>query len=118
MLRIAPDGKPYRPCFFSIIDSDRDSYLTIEELNRHFSRIGQQLPPHVMNEDKDSDGKISWGEFTGPKEPLIENYPHLFVDQQQQQQPTPQLKEPSQPAQQAEQTVRVGVAPSGQSSSS
>ena len=118
VLKLAEDGVPYRPCFFSLIDTDgrcvrwvsrrviveawggrRDgtwggcassfcvlspltctnisprprphlqtrAYLCSEdldelELKHHFARIKKPMPPHVMSEDKDGNGRISFDE--------------------------------------------------------
>jgi len=70
VLHVDEQGVPYRPCFFSLIDTDHSGYIDEVELAHHFARIKQPVPPHVMNEDKDGDGRISWEEFTGPKAPL------------------------------------------------
>ena len=67
ILKVAPDGVPFRPCFFSLIDTDGSNDLDEVELARHFARIKKPVPPHVMNEDLDGDGRISFDEFTGPK---------------------------------------------------
>lgn len=69
VLKVADDGVPFRPCFFSLIDTDDSEDLDELELARHFARIKQPVPPHVMNEDTDGDGRISFEEFTGPKIP-------------------------------------------------
>jgi len=69
VLRVDEHGVPFRPCFFSLIDTDGSGDLDEVELARHFARIKQQMPAHVMSEDKDNDGRISWEEFTGPKLP-------------------------------------------------
>jgi len=69
VLIIAADGHPYRPCFFSLMDTDDSGDLDELELARHFARVKQQMPQHVMNEDTDGDGRISFDEFTGPKIP-------------------------------------------------
>eukprot|EP00322_Chrysochromulina_rotalis_P012126 CAMPEP_0115855088 /NCGR_PEP_ID=MMETSP0287-20121206/14364_1 /TAXON_ID=412157 /ORGANISM="Chrysochromulina rotalis, Strain UIO044" /LENGTH=256 /DNA_ID=CAMNT_0003309235 /DNA_START=124 /DNA_END=894 /DNA_ORIENTATION=- len=69
VLFVAPDGHPYRPCFFSLIDADGSGDLDELELARHFARVKQPMPPHVMQEDSDGDGRISFDEFTGPKIP-------------------------------------------------
>ena len=67
VLFVADDGHPYRPCFFSLIDADSNGHLDRTELVKHFARIGRPMPSHVMSEDKDGDGWISFAEFTGPK---------------------------------------------------
>eukprot|EP00325_Prymnesiales_sp_UTEX-LB-985_P009967 CAMPEP_0174701360 /NCGR_PEP_ID=MMETSP1094-20130205/6024_1 /TAXON_ID=156173 /ORGANISM="Chrysochromulina brevifilum, Strain UTEX LB 985" /LENGTH=254 /DNA_ID=CAMNT_0015898989 /DNA_START=48 /DNA_END=812 /DNA_ORIENTATION=+ len=69
VLKVAPDGVPYRPCFFSLIDVDGSEDIDEVELARHFARIKRPMPPSVMNEDKDEDGRISFDEFSGPKIP-------------------------------------------------
>lgn len=69
VLKVAEDGVPYRPCFFSLIDTDDSGDLDEAELAAHFARIGQQMPTHVMSEDTDGDGRIGFDEFTGPKIP-------------------------------------------------
>ena len=66
ILRVAPDGVPYRPCFFSLIDADGSGDLDELELARHFTRVKQQVPPHVMQEDTDGDGRISFDEYVCP----------------------------------------------------
>jgi hypothetical protein len=66
VLRVAEDGVPYRPCFFSLIDTDASWDLDEIELKRHFARINKPVPPHVMNEDIDGDGRISWDECAAP----------------------------------------------------
>lgn len=67
ILKIGRDGKPIRPNIFKLIDLDGSQHLERHELSAHFDRISQPLPPNVLNEDKDGDGKLSWDEFGGPK---------------------------------------------------
>jgi len=67
ILQIGRDGKPIRPNIFKLIDADRNGHLEREELHAHFERISQPVPPNVLNEDTDGDGKLSWDEFGGPK---------------------------------------------------
>ena len=81
VLFVSPDGHPYRPCFFSLIDTDGSGDLDELELARHFARVKQQTPPHVMNEDLDGDGRISFDEFTGPKIPREEQEAMALKDE-------------------------------------
>ena len=68
VLKIDSAGVPFRPCFFSIIDTNGDGYLAEAELERHFARIKQPVQPW-RSEDVDGDDRISWAEFSGPKHP-------------------------------------------------
>jgi hypothetical protein len=53
---------------FGQLDKNKDNKLTEQELKAFFSRQGRPMPPGLMqDEDKDSDGFISWDEFGGPK---------------------------------------------------
>jgi len=70
VLDVAPDGIPYIPCMFSLIDADRSGFLDESELQRHFARIRQTMPARaIIEEDTDGDGYVSFDEFTGPKTP-------------------------------------------------
>uniref|UniRef100_A0A7S3FB38 peptidylprolyl isomerase n=1 Tax=Haptolina ericina TaxID=156174 RepID=A0A7S3FB38_9EUKA len=62
-------GKPMPPNLFKLMDSDGSRDLDEREIHYHFDRIGQKLPSPTLfkDQDKDSDGKISWDEFSGPK---------------------------------------------------
>ena len=57
------------PNLFKLMDSDGSRDLDEREIHYHFDRIGQKLPSPTLfkDQDKDSDGKISWDEFSGPK---------------------------------------------------
>jgi len=83
VLKLAEDGVPYRPCFFSLIDTDGSEDLDELELKHHFARIKKPVPPHVMNEDKDGNGRISFDEFTGPKIPTAIREAHDRQDKQE-----------------------------------
>lgn len=69
VLVVDSSGVPFRPCFFSLIDTDKSGDLDEVELARHFARINKPVPAHVMGEDTDGDGRISFDEFKGPKIP-------------------------------------------------
>jgi len=61
---------PPPPDIFGEIDADKDAELTTEELLNWFkeNREMDELPDGLMESmDADSDGKISWDEFNGPK---------------------------------------------------
>ena len=69
VLLLDKEGVPFRPCFFTMIDTDLSGDLDPVELAVHFKRINKPVPPHVMVEDTDGDGRISYDEFNGPKWP-------------------------------------------------
>jgi len=53
---------------FEELDTNNDLKLSKEEITVYFEKQGQTLPDGLMGEeDKDSDGFISWEEFGGPK---------------------------------------------------
>ena len=67
-----PKGdKPPREAInaFEIIDTDKDGYLSRDELEEFAMRVhGKKVPDDVWaREDKNGDDKISWEEFTGQK---------------------------------------------------
>jgi hypothetical protein len=62
------DGPPPPPNYFAMIDTDGDSYLGKTEIEAFFAEQGQPVPDGLWKgEDKNSDGQISWEEFSGPK---------------------------------------------------
>lgn len=64
----APPAPPARNLFMEL-DTDKDGRLTRVEVLEFFVSQGKsELPPGMWeHEDKDSDGFISWFEFSGPK---------------------------------------------------
>lgn len=72
------DVKPEPPNEFGKIDANRDGKLSKEEAKEYFEAKQQAIDIDALwkDEDKDSDGLISWEEFTGSKgdgPPQIEN---------------------------------------------
>ncbi len=67
ILTVAPDGNPFPPNVFRILDLDKDQRLSLDEVEAHWSNINRARPSNVMADDADNDGYISWDEFTGPK---------------------------------------------------
>jgi len=64
---ISDDG-PEEPNMFATLDTDKDNFLTVEEITVFFKSQGGELPEGLMtSEDKNEDGKVSWEEFSGPK---------------------------------------------------
>lgn len=65
---------------FEIVDTDKSGYLSREELEVFALRVhGRSVPDHIwQREDKDSDGKVSWEEFTGAKGRKNPNPPQLL----------------------------------------
>ena len=65
---------------FEIIDTDKSGYLSREELEVFALEVhGRSVPDHIWKrEDKDSDGKVSWEEFTGAKGRKNPNPPQLL----------------------------------------
>lgn len=62
------EGEPQEN-LFAKIDTDKDMKLSREEVLAHFKEQGQdEIPGGIFDqEDKDSDGFLSWDEFSGPK---------------------------------------------------
>jgi len=60
---------PPPPNFFKAIDLNEDGKLTKEEVSEWFKKEqGRDMPDELMDkEDANSDGSISWDEFSGPK---------------------------------------------------
>lgn len=54
---------------FEKIDTNGDRKLDHDEILAYFKTMGQDTVPAELweTEDKDSDGFISWDEFSGPK---------------------------------------------------
>jgi len=72
ILDVTPEqqgGDAPAPNEFAKIDTDRDGRLSREEASKYFDSKNQPIDIDGLwaAEDKDSDGYISWGEFTGPK---------------------------------------------------
>jgi hypothetical protein len=62
------DTPPPAPDYFSRIDTDGDGNLGKAEIEAFFADQGQPVPDGIWeSEDKNSDGQISWEEFSGPK---------------------------------------------------
>ena len=63
------DGPGPEPNLFEEIDTDSDGKLSRDEVAAYFKQMGQDDVPDGLwdNEDADSDGHISWEEFSGPK---------------------------------------------------
>ena len=63
----------FEPNIFVEIDENSDGVLTPDEILAHFNKSWQdptlkEIPPGLMEqEDKDSDGVVTWEEFSGPK---------------------------------------------------
>ena len=85
-----------RDDLFSAMDQDADKFITRAELLTFFSSQGQVPQAGLFEgEDKDSDGLISWSEFSGPK-----GEGNAGTTQQQQQQQQQQQEAPPQQKQQ------------------
>lgn len=73
-----PDSHTPEVNIFVELDTNKDNYLTREELDEYFVKMkteapeGSDMPSETPqdlweSEDKNKDGKISWDEFDGPK---------------------------------------------------
>jgi hypothetical protein len=59
---------PPAPNYFSRIDTDGDGNLDKAEIEAFFALQDKPVPDGIWeSEDKNSDGQISWDEFSGPK---------------------------------------------------
>ena len=57
------------PDVFRTIDADDSGVLDEQEVEAHFASLGKPVPPTLWStEDKDKDHRISWDEFSGPKQ--------------------------------------------------
>jgi len=64
------DDAPPQPNLFTQIDTNEDGKLDKDEVKAYFVGMGQEdmdVDPIFEQEDTDSDGFISWDEFSGPK---------------------------------------------------
>jgi len=62
-----PDAPP-PPNVFKDLDFDGDGKISLEEVKAHFDKQGAEMPDGLFEkEDKNGNGFIEWGEFSGPK---------------------------------------------------
>mmetsp|Transcript_3760 Transcript_3760/g.4614 ORF Transcript_3760/g.4614 Transcript_3760/m.4614 type:complete len:215 (+) Transcript_3760:71-715(+) len=62
------DKAPAGPNYFAMIDTDGNGELSKEEIDAYFEKMGMPTPDALWEqEDANSDGVISWDEFSGPK---------------------------------------------------
>ena len=68
VVAVNKDG-PKQENIFAKIDTDGDGKLTKDEVSAFFKSMNKdEVPPELWEaEDKNSDGVISWEEFSGPK---------------------------------------------------
>ena len=57
------------PDVFRRVDADDSGALDEQEVESHFASLGKPVPAGLWAaEDKDKDRRISWEEFSGPKQ--------------------------------------------------